>query len=103
MAPYGVTIVVLTILATQCLPPGPVDGPVPPPVLEQTDAGCEGMCAHLRELGCEQGKPTPSGATCERVCADTMAEGYDVHPDCVAGVRGCAEVDRASQGGGAGR
>lgn len=29
---------------------------------------CAAACAHLRELRCETGEPTPGGATCEQVC-----------------------------------
>lgn len=35
-----------------------------------TDDGgtCAAACTHYRAIGCDAGKPTPLGATCEDVC-----------------------------------
>lgn len=42
-------------------PPDPEPVPVPKPT-------CSDLCAHYRVLGCEEGRPTPNGASCEQWC-----------------------------------
>jgi hypothetical protein len=33
-------------------------------------------CAHMRSLGCEEGRPTASGASCETVTANVQRNGF---------------------------
>lgn len=47
--------------------------PPPPRVLPNGEkATCAGACERLRELGCEEGEPTPDGDTCEDVCFNAL-------------------------------
>lgn len=72
--------------------------PNPPPPRMLPDgarATCPGMCEHLRALGCEEGEPTPEGATCEAICEHAISVPYSrldiacvqAAPSCVAARR----------------
>lgn len=54
-------------------------------------------CARLRALGCDSGKPTPGGATCEDVIRASSAAGvvYDLH--CLAKLSTCAGEPKCSK------
>jgi hypothetical protein len=70
-----------------------------------TDAGspseCSAACKHLRELGCEEGKPTPAGASCEDVCNNVERSGtVTLHPACVIHIKHCNEIQSCAYGGG---
>lgn len=78
-----VLLFVLPLVGALC-GPTPTPPPDPPPPLPEAPVGplapteernCPGTCARLLELGCEEGTPTPGGATCEQVCANALAEG----------------------------
>lgn len=72
----------------------PVEPRRPRPVDAGTPADCAAACAHMRELGCEEGKPTPKGATCEDVCNNVEASGtVTLHPSCVVGIARCDQVE----------
>lgn len=90
----SVAIVIFLWSCGPVLPPEPAPAPITP----TQEANCETMCAHLQKLGCEEGRDTPGGATCEEVCTLTIDAGLDVHPECVVGVEKCEDVGRASQG-----
>jgi len=77
-------------------PPSPWDNPgdaAPDPEPEDdaaTRSPCAKACAHLKALGCDEAKPTPSGATCTQVCANAEASGVvSMAPDCVAKAETC--------------
>lgn len=91
-----VSLLPLLLVVAACVDP-PTD-PKPRPVVPREGAGCPEMCAHLRQLGCETGKPTDAGVTCESFCAHTLREGFDLHPGCVVGARTCDEAEWLSQG-----
>lgn len=76
------------------------DDRLAPPVEPDPDATCADACAHIgpEGLDCEQGRPTPDGATCTEVCEGALADGLDVHPECIVRVERCEHVDAASQG-----
>lgn len=68
----------------RCVPVGPAPG----------RATCESACAHLAELGCEAGRPTARGHSCQSVCEDAAATGWggwDVQ--CVVDAVDCASAD----------
>jgi hypothetical protein len=86
-----------TALLAACRPAPPP--PEPPVVIVVPDAAspptCDGACQHMRELGCELGKPTPRGATCEQVCVRVQVEnggaGFDFA--CLTRAGSCADAD----------
>lgn len=67
----------------------------------QSDGGadastpCGAACTNMRRLGCELGKPTPMGATCERVCENVQSEnaGVGFNASCLAKVTNCVDAD----------
>lgn len=72
-----------------CLP-----APPRPPIPDTGDGTCDTACARLRELGCEEARPTAEGATCERVCLNVQTSGivsWDL--SCRTRVTACAQVD----------
>lgn len=77
---------------TGCPPPPPPDDPVP-------EATCEATCAHWTELGCDQAKPTPGGASCVEVCENVMGSGGLMYwnLDCRVAVETCDEIDDCEQ------
>ncbi len=90
------TVVVLVAFALAGCPAQP---PKPPPT-EEPDASrptgtCASACENMRRLGCELGKPTPNGASCESVCDRVQREnggaGFNVH--CLARASACAGAE----------
>ncbi len=66
----------------------------PKPVDAGTPADCSAACQHMRELGCEEGKPTPGGATCEDVCNNVEGSGtVTLNPACVVGISRCDQIE----------
>ena len=94
-----VAVVVFTaIVLSGCGPlPDPAVDLSPPPVEERPGVGCAEMCAHLQELGCQQGEPIDD-ESCTDYCRSSLKDGLDLHPECVIEVKTCDEVDPASQG-----
>jgi hypothetical protein len=68
------------------------DPHVPEPI---PDAGatCESVCAHWAELGCEEAKPTPDGASCVSVCENIQKGNLPDDLECQAAVKSCDEID----------
>ena len=52
------------------------------------------LCNAYRKLGCEEGQPTPEGATCETVVRNAKAEGIDLvgNVTCVTKATTCDEA-----------
>lgn len=81
---------------SKSLPSPPPKPPTPPTVLE-------GMCQHLRDLGCEEGLPVYNddlpgpldvpNQSCEDFHADLEKEGIKVNALCVSRVRSCDEIE----------
>lgn len=67
------------------VPADPVEPPIDP--IPVPGADCKQACAALIEHDCEEGRPTEDGAPCTEVCANGMAEFYDLA--CVAGLQDC--------------
>lgn len=75
--------VLLLLAATALLGcPKPLPNPVSPdaadaapPVCTSTPAICA-YCAHMRALGCDEGRPTPKGQSCEVVTENVQAAPY---------------------------
>ncbi len=66
-------------------------GPPLPPV---SDEGCAPACAHLAELGCDAGKPTPDGASCESVCRNVQASGLNrINTACIMSAASCGAAE----------
>ena len=47
------------------------------------DDGCGAACSALRDKGCDLGKPTAAGATCEAWCSRYAATPTGVDPVCL--------------------
>lgn len=80
----------------------PTPQPNPPPGPEPLDAAagptCATYCAHVRALGCIQGKPTAEGATCEQVCSNVQTSGYArLDLKCSTNAADCRAVDRCEE------
>lgn len=84
-------------------PIGPEPPPAPAPLPVMRDAaisvdsgadGCAVACRRLRTLGCEDGKPTLGGSSCETVCrgVNASAGAARVNTTCVAAAKTCAAV-----------
>ena len=79
-----------------CQPqPGPPPGPAP---LDGSVTACSASCSKYRELGCEEGKPTAKGHTCEEVCNNAAESGIDLGgpADCIAAAKDCASVEKCA-------
>ena len=77
-----VALVAFTVLTgCQLRPPEDVEPPPPPPPVQDggvvTLATCATACANQRAHGCELGRPTAEGSTCEEVCDNTENAGLD--------------------------
>lgn len=66
-------------------------GAPPEPKPPEPGRDCKNACSRLRELRCDEGDPTPDGATCEEVCANGMADRYDL--GCIEAVEQCVYID----------
>ena len=79
------------------------EAPSPNPPRPPDTEMCPQMCAHLRELKCEEGSdyydsdlPGPKGkpnATCEHFCKTQQDKGAFVNPRCVAQVPSCPQIE----------
>lgn len=66
--------------------------PMPPRPVPADPSACPAICAHLRELHCPDGQPTPLGRTCEDVCTSGLASGLvNWDPDCMRHLPTCDE------------
>lgn len=80
------------LFANGCIP-GEVK-PVPIPEEEKEESnGCSIACKTLQELGCEEGKPTPEGATCKQVCENMEKNGMPFDTSCIAAIKNCEQLD----------
>lgn len=71
----------------------------PKPVEAGTPEDCAAACAHMAQLGCEEAKPTPKGATCEDVCNNVESSGtITLSPACVVKITKCEEIDSCTYG-----
>jgi hypothetical protein len=84
--------IIVVLLACGC--PSTPKKPEPPMSVE----GCAAACGNLSSLECK----TPSGKPyikldgdmpCEEACGRKLLEGVELHTNCVANARNCAEVD----------
>lgn len=76
-------VALVVFVGARCAPaqsPSPDITPVP-------GADCVVACKHLATNQCEEGRPTEEGAPCTEVCANGMADRYDLA--CVAGIPAC--------------
>lgn len=64
-----VGLLVLAACRTEA-PPKPVPSR-PPVTFPPGQDTCSGACEGLRRAGCREGFPTPDGAACEDVCANS--------------------------------
>lgn len=64
-----IVAVITVFLFAACAAPAIVH----PPVV--TGPTCAEACAHLLELGCKTGQPTPEGTMCEQVCQNVEDTG----------------------------
>jgi hypothetical protein len=65
----------------------------------EPEPGCEAACQRMRELGCEEGNPTPEGATCEEICIEAERSGLaDVDTKCIVELEACGSYDVCTDG-----
>lgn len=90
---------VALVLGAHCDPP-PVPPPAPPERPDAGDAGaCELACKRFAELGCEEAKPTPGGATCVEVCTNVESSGATtLSPKCVGTAATCEQARACGYG-----
>jgi hypothetical protein len=89
-----------------CTDPIQPKGPVSPPVeagplpTPPANSDCAAACAVWNKYGCDEGKPTLKGASCEDVCSNAATDDspLTLSPDCVKSpaVTSC-ETARACQ------
>lgn len=89
-----------SILAACTPPPEPLNPDLPS---KRPEAGshddCTAACAHLAELGCEEARPTPAGATCVQVCDNVEQSGATtLDVACVERAPTCEAVDECGYG-----
>jgi len=65
----------------------------PHPHLPTDTPMCPDACAHLRELGCDEGKPLQDGTSCEDFCQSTQDSGHALTPSCVVNIKKCSDMD----------
>lgn len=71
---------------------------VVPVVVEPGDTDkCPAACAHLRDLGCEEGQPLEDGTTCEKFCVETQKNGQPLNPTCVLSITACTEIESCTR------
>lgn len=71
----------------------PAPGPAPIP-----DTGdCEAAGATLSALGCPEAS-TPGGTSFAVACETAARDGRDWHPECIARVTSCSQVEDAFRG-----
>ena len=61
------------------------------------EQSCQAYCQHLRALGCKEGAPLASGASCETFCIDTQKAGHDLRIACVLKVPSCGELQSCNK------
>lgn len=90
----------IALLLTACGPD--VWTPIAPPPRERPDADaatCPDACARLAALDCDEAKPTPGGATCERVCRNIQESGATaLDLACVVRAASCAAANACGYG-----
>lgn len=101
--------IVLALLVSSCGPkPDPNEPPFPddPVPVEPDDPdakyNCSTACKHLRGddgsgLDCEEGKETPEGGTCEKVCENTLGTPTEMPVECMSKVEDCSQTDSCSR------
>lgn len=78
--------------------PRPVPPPVPPGPADAAAASCASMCARLADLGCPAAKPTPEGASCEKVCQNVQDSGLILwNLECRTRAPTCAAIDECER------
>lgn len=83
----------VALTLTGC-PPAPPPDPPPQPELDAGTGTCDSACSKLRALGCEEGKATGEGATCETVCLNVQNSGViSWNLGCRSSITTCAQVD----------
>lgn len=90
-----VLIAALSLSLVWCTPPVPT--PIEPEPLPPAPASCASMCDRMRQLGCEEGKPTDGGASCEMVCENAEQSPVPMPVACMAQARSCAQVPDCSK------
>ena len=83
----GLVILLGVMGFSGCPSPTPVPTPPPTPV-----ATCADACAQGVKLDCPWASKTPSGKTCEQVCANTAAI-LPWNVDCIAKAATCVAAD----------
>lgn len=82
-------LALLVLALSACVPLAPEPGP-PAPVI--VDPSCEDACARFAALGCEEAQPTPAGASCAEVCANTQASPAPLDLSCIVRSSSCAQA-----------
>jgi hypothetical protein len=67
----GSVALLMALCGARCSVPVDPEEPVPA-------ADCGTACSNLEALSCPEAEPTEDGASCAEVCANGMAERYDL-------------------------
>lgn len=74
-------------------------GPPPKDRPPADAAGCPEACAHLAQLGCDEAKPIPGGATCLDVCVSVQqSEATALDLACVTRAPSCSAANACGYG-----
>ena len=83
-------VTILALAGCASVTPAPAPAPVP-------EGSCETAGANLTELGCPEAT-TPAGTPFATACLAAVADGRNWHPECLARVASCSEVEMAFRG-----
>lgn len=86
-------LTLLALVAVAACGVNPVSG-----IVRETPDSCSRACTRFRELGCEEGAPTPEGKSCEDVCVAVGQGSIGLDTDCVERAASC-EAARACEEG----
>ena len=80
----------IALLLTGCGGPGPAPSPA-----DRTGTEIEQVCKRLRQLGCDAGKDTPAGATCEEYVSNAARNGIDLvgGVECTTAAQTCEQAE----------
>lgn len=94
------TAILLALALVACGPDVWTPSGPPPKERPPADAAdCPEACAHLAQLGCDEAKPTPGGATCLDVCVSVQqSEATALDLACVVRAESCAAANACGYG-----
>lgn len=80
------------LFSGMCLPNSPAIESVP-----RETHKCAEVCAHMRDLGCEEGQPLSDGTPCTVWCTKTEEAGMPLGLSCLLTAKNCNEVQACAK------